>query len=950
MTNPLLRLSPAGQSIWLDYLHRKILENGQLTRWIEEDGVKGMTSNPSIFEKAIGEGGDYDDRLKAALDRGDLEAGALYETLAIADIQAAADQFRPVYDRLAGEDGYVSLEVSPYLAMDTEATVAEARRLWRAVDRPNVMIKVPGTDPGTPAIRRLIGEGVNINVTLLFGLDAYLAVADAHMAGLEALKTAGGDIAKVRGVASFFVSRIDSQIDKEIDRRLEAGASAEADDLKAVRGKVAIANAKVAYQRYLQMLDTPRWKALAAAGAAPQRLLWASTGTKDPTYSDILYVESLIGADTINTMPVKTLDAFRDHGTVRPSLTEGLDEAQTILADAERLGLDLNGVTDRLVVDGVRQFAEAFDKLLAVVADKRAQVLGDRLNRQRVVLPTVLQGAVEATLEQARAQAWIRRLWAKDASLWTGEDEADWLGWLDAGRAGAIDLGVLNAFQGEVKAAGFAHAVLLGMGGSSLGPEVLAQTFGAQPGFPQLLVLDSTDPAQIRRIERQIDGARTLFIVSSKSGSTLEPDILHRHFWRHVSEAVGEDRASAHFIAITDPGSKLDETARSQHFRQVFHGDPKIGGRYSVLSNFGMVPAAVMGLDVEAFIAAAEVMTRACGPSVPPAANPGVMLGAVLATAAKAGQDKITILASKEIADLGAWLEQLLAESTGKNGAGLIPIAGEFVGPPEAYSRDRVIVYLRLDGHDEPGIDEAARALEEQGHPLIRICLASRETLGQEFFRWEMAVAVAGAVMALNPFDQPDVEASKVKTRTLTDEYERTGRLPPQEAIARSDGLALFADARNADALRQATEARSLEAYLEAHLRRAHKGDYIGLLAFLDRSHEHAAALQKVRACIRDCKHVATVLGFGPRYLHSTGQAYKGGPNSGVFLQITAEPVEDIPVPGEAFSFGVVEAAQAQGDLDVLARRDRRVVRLDLGRDVEEGLKRLAEAVDRSLR
>ena len=562
MINPLLELGKAGQAIWLDYLHRRIIENGELKRLIEEDGLKGMTSNPSIFEKAIGDGGDYDERLATALAEGDLEAGALYETLAIADIQAAADQFRPVYDRLNGADGYVSLEVSPYLAMDTEATVAEARRLWRAVDRPNLMIKIPGSNPGTPAIRRLVGEGLNINVTLLFGLDAYLAVADAHMAGLESLNAAGGDISKVHGVASFFVSRIDTQIDKEIDRRLAAGAGAAAEALRALRGKVAIANAKIAYQRYLAMLETPRWKALAAAGATPQRLLWASTGTKDPAYSDILYVETLIGPDTINTMPVKTLDAFRDHGTVRPSLTEAPGEAQDILASADRLGLDLNGVTDGLVLSGVRQFAEAFDKLLGTVAVKRVNLLGDRLNRQAIALPPELQPGVDESLERAQAEGWGRRLWAKDPTLWTGSGEADALGWLQAGRDEAIDIAALEALQVDVKASGFAHAVLLGMGGSSLGPEVLATTFGAQPGFPTLLVLDSTDPAQIHRVEAQIDPATTLFIVASKSGSTLEPDLLHRHFLALATAALGEAEAANHFIAITDAGSQLEQSAR----------------------------------------------------------------------------------------------------------------------------------------------------------------------------------------------------------------------------------------------------------------------------------------------------------------------------------------------------------------------------------------------------
>jgi len=949
MTNPLLQLERAGQSVWLDYLHRDIMANGRLERWIEEDGLKGMTSNPSIFEKAIGEGRDYDAALQALLEQGDLEAGDLYERLAIADIQAAADQFRPVYDRLGGADGYVSLEVSPYLAMDTEATVSEARRLWRAVDRPNVMIKVPGTRPGVPAIRRLIGEGINVNVTLLFGVDAYLAVAEAHMAGLEALQAAGGDIAGVHGVASIFVSRIDTQIDRAIDRRLETAAGADADGLRAVRGRVAIANAKVAYQRYLDMLATPRWTALAAHGAAPQRLLWASTGTKDPAYSDVLYVETLIGADTINTMPVKTLDAFRDHGTVRPSLTDGLDEARGVLAAADALGLELDAVTDRLVVDGVRQFADAFDALLAAVANKRAQMLGARLNRQTVKAPTDLQAKVSEALERARGEAWGRRLWSSDPSLWTGHDEAEWLGWLAAGRGEAVDVHALEAFQAEVKAAAFTHAVLLGMGGSSLGAEVLAHAFEAQPGFPELLVLDSTDPAQIRRVEAKIDAARTLFIVSSKSGSTLEPNILHRHFFDLAAHALGE-RAATHFVAVTDPGSALEEMATSEGFRRVFHGDPRIGGRYSVLSNFGMVPAAVMGLDVAAFLRAGQPMVRACGASTPPAANPAIVLGVTLAEAAKAGRDKVCLLASATISCLGDWLEQLLAESTGKDGKGLIPVAAEPLGRAEDYGDDRVFVRLRLDEAAEPALDATVRALAELGHPVIEIALAGPQTLGQEFFRWEMAVAIAGAALGLNPFDQPDVEASKVRARELTDECERTGRLPTQRPIMAGDGLAFYADARNAEALEQASRARSVGGYLAAHIRRAHPGDYVGLLAYLDRRPEHVAALQEVRSFIRDHTRLATVLGFGPRYLHSTGQAYKGGPNSGVFLQITAEPTEDVPVPGRRCSFGMVEAAQARGDLEVLGARDRRVLRVDLGRDVAGGLKRLADAVERSLR
>ncbi|MEO8926537.1 MAG: bifunctional transaldolase/phosoglucose isomerase, partial [Caulobacteraceae bacterium] len=845
-------------------------------------------------------------------------------------------------------DGYVSLEVSPYLAMDTKGTIAEARRLWRTVDRPNVMIKVPGTGPGVPAIKTLIGEGINVNVTLLFGIDAYLAVADAHMAGLEALKGAGGDVSRVHGVASFFVSRIDGMIDKAIDRRLETAAGEVAETLKCLRGKVAIANAKIAYQRYLELIASPRWQTLAAAGAAPQRLLWASTGTKDPAYSDVLYVETLIGPDTVNTMPPKTMDAFRDHGQVRPRLTEGLEAARAVLEGADRLDLDLDGVTDALVVDGVAKFAEAFDALLGAVAGKRAKMLAGRLNAQSIKAPADLDAALKRTLDHAAAEGWTRRLWAGDASLWTGADEAKWLGWLAAASGGSVDFAALEGLRDEVKAAGWSHALLLGMGGSSLGPEVLAKTFGAAPGYPELLVLDSTDPAQIARVEAAIDPARTLFIVSSKSGTTLEPDVLHRYFFAVAEKALGVGKAGARFVAVTDPGSALEATARQGGFAHVFHGDPAIGGRYSVLSNFGMVPAAVIGLDVRAIFESVGTMVRACGPSAPPTANPGFVLGALLGTAAKAGRDKVTLIASEAIGDIGAWLEQLLAESTGKQGNGLIPIDAEPLAKVDVYGADRVFAYLRLEGHDDVDRDQAVRDLEEAGQPVVRITLASRAMLFQEFFRWEVAVAVAGAVIGINPFDQPDVEASKVKTRALTGAYEKTGALAPETPVFVANGIALYADPANAEALGKAAGVQTLEAWLRAQLLRAHPGDYIGLLAYIDRDPRHIAALQAIRAKILDHRKVATVLGFGPRFLHSTGQAYKGGPNSGVFLQITHKAAADIAVPGRAISFGVVEAAEARGDFEVLAERGRRLLRIDLGADVDAGLRHLAHALERA--
>ena len=934
--NPLRRLAEFGQSPWLDFIRRGFIADGSLQRLVETDGLKGVTSNPSIFEKAIGEGTDYDEGFRRLAAEGDQGVVETYERLAIEDIRAACDVLRPVYDATRRVDGYVSLEVSPYLAMRTEETVAEARRLWAAVGRPNLMVKVPGTEAGVPAIRRLIAEGININVTLLFARRAYEVVADAFISGLEERAARGADISHVASVASFFVSRIDTQIDKEIDRRVAAG-DPEAGALRWLRGKVAIANAKLAYVHYQELVASPRWRAL--RGAMPQRLLWASTGVKDKAYRDVMYAEELIGPNTVDTMPPATMDAFRDHGRPRASLTEGLNEAKEVLATADRLGLDLDGVTKRLVPDGVRQFADAADLLFGAVAAKRTAMLGDRLLRLEVSLPEAERKQVDAELERWRAEGGIRRLWAGDAALWTGAEEAKWLGWLRIVEERSAHLDELLAFQREVRTEGFTQVLLLGMGGSSLGPEVLAETFGRQEGFPELLVLDSTDPAQIATFEARCDPKRTLVIVSSKSGSTLEPNILKAYFWERLKAAVGPERVGRHFVAVTDPGSKLQSEAERDGFRQVFLGDPAIGGRYSVLSNFGLVPAAAMGLDLRRFLDAAALMVRSCGAGVPPAQNPGLQLGGMLGVLGRGGRDKVTITASPGIADLGAWLEQLIAESTGKIGRGLVPVDGEAPGAPGAYGSDRVFAHLRLDAGPDDAQDAQMEALARAGQPVARVALTDRWQLGQAFFLWEMAIAVAGSILGINPFDQPDVEASKVRTRALTDAYAASGTLPAEIPALAEDGLTLFGEVAPG----------GLDAALRAHLGRLGAGDYFALLAYVERSDAHRAALQRMRMAVRDAKRVATVAEFGPRFLHSTGQAYKGGPNSGVFLQVTAAPARDLPVPGQTYSFGIVEAAQAQGDLDVLRERGRRVLRVHLGTDTEAGLRRLEAAIARAL-
>ena len=955
--NPLTQLQTFGQSIWLDYIRRDLLQGGELQRLITEDGLRGMTSNPSIFEKAIAGSTQYQDFLDSLAGRTDLDAKGRYELLAIRDIQDAADLLAPVYQSTKKRDGYVSLEVSPYLALDTNSTIAEARRLWKSVARNNVMIKVPGTAEGIPAFRQLISEGININVTLLFAQEVYEEVAAAFIDGVEKFAASGGDVSKIASVASFFISRIDSLVDSLIGEQLkkETDASRKA-KLQGIQGKVAIANGKLTYEAYQRIFSSPRWKALAAKGAQTQRVLWASTSTKNPNYRDVLYVEELIGPDTVNTVPPATLEAFRDHGKPRPSLTENLEGARKTMADLAGVGIVMKDVTDKLTTDGVRLFAEAFDALLAAVEKntKRTTTPASQVNRQTASLPGDLDTAVKKNLNDWRASGKVRRLWQGDASLWTGDDEAKWLGWLgitDEQLAGAAKLSDL---ANEVKSAGFSDILLLGMGGSSLCPEVLALTFPQIPGFPRLHILDSTDPAQIRSVEKKVDLAKTLFIVSSKSGSTLEPNIYKQCFFERVQQTLGADKAGSHFIAITDPGSKMQQVAERDRFRHIFYGLPSIGGRYSALSNFGMVPAAAMGLDTGKFLHRTKEMVEACKPSTPVEQNPGVMLGLIMGTAAKLGRDKITLITSPGIADLGAWLEQLIAESTGKLGKGIIPVDREALGAPEVYgdsrNNDRIFAYLRLETAPGAAQDAQIAAIEKAGHPVVRIAVSDIYSLGQELFRWEIATAVAGSILGINAFNQPDVEASKIVTKQLTSEYESKGSLPPEKPILEEAGFKLFTDEKNAADLSHAAGSdHSLKNYLRAHLARLAAGDYFALLGYVEMNAEHESLLQGLRMTVRDRKRVATCLGFGPRFLHSTGQAYKGGPNSGVFLQITCDDAEDLPVPGQKYTFGVVKAAQARGDFQVLADRKRRALRVHLGSDVKEGLTKLVELVKQVL-
>lgn len=914
------QLAALGQAIWLDYIRRSFITSGELQALID-DGLRGVTSNPTILEKAIAGSADYDEELQQLVAAG-LPVGEVYEALALEDIRRAADLLRPVYERTDGTDGYVSLEVSPKLAHDTAGTVAEARRLFAALGRPNVMIKVPATPQGIPAIETLIGEGINVNVTLIFSLTHYDAVAEAYISGLERRAASGGNLSRVASVASFFVSRLDTAIDRQLDN-----LQPPTPDLQSLKGKAAVANAKLAYARFRETFRGKRWEKLAAQGARLQRPLWASTSTKNPLYPDTLYVDSLIGPDTVNTVPPDTLTAFLDHGTVALTLEEGLGEAGEHLARLAGLGIDLEGITQKLQDEGVAAFARSFDTLLSSIAAKRDCLLAGW--RQFSARLDKHHPAVDAALTRMVEQRIVPRIWAHDHTVWKPEpaEISDRLGWLHTVEAMREHLPRLEALADEVRAAGYNDVLLLGMGGSSLAPEVFSEVFGSGKDHPTLAVLDSTDPGAVLRHLERLDLPRTLFIVATKSGTTAETLSFFKFFYNYVAVAVGADRAGEHFLAITDPGTPLADLAGRYGFRATFLNDPHIGGRYAALSYFGLLPAALIGVDLRTLLDRAMTMVCNCAGCNRPTNgdNHGVWLGAILGELTRAGRDKLTLVASPAIAGFGDWVEQLIAESTGKERQGILPVVSEPLGPPEVYGGDRLFIHLRLEGDDSH--DAAMRALEEAGHPVVRLHWHDLYDLGGQFFLWQMATAVAGYLLGINPFDQPNVEAAKKLTRRMIAEYAEKGELPRGDAVPpRPEALTRF-------------------------LAQARPGDYIALQAYVQPTEETTAALQALRTHLRNRYRLATTVGYGPRFLHSTGQLHKGDRGNGLFIQFTADDLRDAPIPDQAGSphssitFGLLKAAQAEGDRQALLAAGRRVIRFHLGTDILSGLRGLAEAL-----
>jgi transaldolase/glucose-6-phosphate isomerase len=909
-------LAQLGQSIWLDYIRRSFIASGELQTWIDR-GLRGMTSNPSIFEKAIAGSADYDPDLRELVDQGK-SIQQIYEALALQDIGDVADLLRPVYEKTGGLDGYVSLEADPTLAHDTAGTVAEIVHFYSALKRPNIMFKVPGTPAGIPAIESLISSGLNVNVTLIFSLAQYEAVAEAYISGLEKLDAAGGDVSKTASVASFFVSRVDTAVDRALD---EIGETA-------LQGKAAVANAKVAYARAKEIFSGERWGKLAAKGARVQRLLWASTSTKNPLYPDTKYVDELIGSDTVNTVPPATLNLFLDHGTIAPALDSGLEKARTDLARLRELGIDLDAITQKLQDDGVAAFAKSFEGLLISISEKQEQLLAQW--EQMTVNLGDYQPSVDAALADIEAQHIVPRIWAHDHTVWKPDpaEITNRLGWLDIAEQMIENTDCLAALAEGVRAEGYTDVLLLGMGGSSLAPEVFRETFGIQEGYLDLDVLDSTDPSAVLAHAKKLDPARTLFIVATKSGGTAETLSFFKFFYNWTTDALGQESAGAHFVATTDPGSELETLAREYDFRATFLNDPNIGGRYSALSYFGLAPAALVGIDLETLLNRALTMSSNCESCnhTTDGNNAGVLLGATMSELAAAGRDKLTLIASPALSSLGDWIEQLIAESTGKDRKGILPVVGEPLGVPSSYADDRLFVYLRL-GNDDTH-DAGVQALEDAGHPVVHLRLRDRYDVGQQFFLWEMATAIASHRLQINPFNQPNVEAAKALARKMIASYREAGQLPTS-AYLEPTGEAL-----------------------RSFLDQAKPGDYIALQAYVQPTPETYDALLALRTRLRDRYHLATTLGYGPRFLHSTGQLHKGDGGNGLFILFTSDAPQDVAIPDQAGStdssitFGVLKTAQALGDQQALLNVDRRVVRFHLGQDVVEGLERLTAAFD----
>lgn len=936
-----VRLRQAGQSPWLDNISRELLRSGELKSLIKESGLLGVTSNPTIFEKAISRpDGGYDADIKRFIRQGK-SSFEIYDALTISDIGKTCDLFLPVFRRSKGEDGFVSLEVSPGLAYEEEKTVREAFRLFQAVRRPNVMIKVPSTPQGVRAVRRLIGMGVNINITLMFSVKHYQEVAGAYLNGLKDLNAKGGDLGKVHSVASVFVSRIDTLIDKRLEGMQEQTRdAAQKTELENLKGKAAVANSKIIYQEFKRIFGSEEFRRLQREGAAIQKVLWGSTSTKNPDYPDLIYVETMIGKNTVNTLPAATLEAFLDHGKVlENSVEEHVEESHRTVESLNAIGIDLIEAGEILQREGVKSFSDSFDSLMRTLEKKRAGKSSTRPSvKVSCALSPCLAGAVRQRAEQFEKENFLPRLLQGDSTLWT-QDPAhqaiirNRMGWLGAAEWALGRLHEIQELKQEITRDKIQDIILLGMGGSSLAPEVMDLILRRPSQRPGFHVLDTTDPASVLRVEKTIRLRYTLFIVASKSGSTLETVSQYRYFYEKVQKVLKEN-AGRNFIAITDSGSALESLAREQNFRKAFINPSDIGGRYSALSFFGLVPAMLTGINgrliLEQAIAAFKFFAEEKTIQKNQAVNSGIVLGEL----ARAGQNKVMIWTSRSLGPFGAWLEQLIAESTGKEGKGIIPVDGDDPAPSGRYGKDCAFLVFSLKGEKTAALQNKIAAVKKAGFSVIGIEWQDKMALGAEFLNWEIATVVSSAVLAIDPFDEPNVQESKDNTGRLLKGFEKSKKFPAGKNLL----------PWNAAKGKRSASSR-IQPALKKILSGVGKNSYISLLAFLDRSPETREILGRIQRQLRDLLHRPVLVGFGPRYLHSIGQLYKGGPRQGVFLILLTEPKNDIKIPGASYTFGQLKKAQALGDLQAFQKRDLPVLAVMLEENLMAGLRGLAKGI-----
>jgi transaldolase / glucose-6-phosphate isomerase len=910
-------LNQMGQSIWYDNIQRRMLNDGSLEMLIRNHDIRGVTSNPAIFQHAIAGSNDYNDALKTMTWAG-IPAEPVFWNLAVADIVNALDLFRPLYDESKGLDGYVSIEVNPALANDTEKTVEDAIRLWKLVNRPNLMVKIPATKMGVDAIHRCIAAGLNINVTLIFSVERYAEVVEAYFSGLEERTSHNLPIDSIASVASFFVSRVDGKIDPLLGKIVQSG-NEQSQKAANLLGKAAIANAVLAYAFFEETIASARFKKLLEKGAQIQRPLWASTSTKNPAYRDVLYIEELIGAHTVNTVPPQTLDAFRDHGVVKQSLPGDKELAKQQIDELKILGISIDTVTEQLEVEGVKSFTDAYTSLLKTIQE-RQEIATHELGAE------LLQKTI-SRVKQFEKEDFSTLLYKKDPSLWKtdeiGQEEIrSRMNWLDAPTKGESILVEAKKLLSDSLKSGYDRVLLLGMGGSSLAPETLslmqASSSGENKGL-NLRILDSTNPDAVWEMEQWATIETTLFIVSSKSGTTSEVNAFLDFFWKKADKELG-GKAGDHFIAITDPDTALEKKAKQLGFRKVISADPNVGGRYSALTAFGLVPAVLCGVDGDLLLKFSQQMKVECSAGISVQSNPGLVLGAILGEAALAGKDKLTFLADPFALPFGAWLEQLIAESSGKNGVGIVPIDQEPINSPNSYPKDRIFIYLRNIG----SLDNLYADLLKNGQPVLVFQIDSVENLGRELYRWEIATSAACAVLGVNAFDQPDVQDSKNRTKQNIEKFNAEGILDEGKPFWSAGGVRVYGSGKFDQTSKDAV------GLLRNWVRTAQKGDYIAINAYLPRNSQNMQILNRLRGAVQKASGKATTLGFGPRFLHSTGQLHKGGKNNGLFIQIIAGSKEDVVIPGEGLTFGILERAQALGDFDALTARGRRVIRIHL--------------------